>query len=164
MSDGSPEIEIRPLDEAYFETILGIAEILEDAPHWSREQYEEILSGGELPPDSPHRKRIGLVAHELRSQEVLGFVVASLVAPEAELESIAVAAHAQRRGVGRSLLEALTTKLRLAGIEDLLLEVRATNVAAIGFYRAQNFKQIGVRPRYYADPEGDAVLMRLRLG
>jgi ribosomal-protein-alanine N-acetyltransferase len=57
----------------------------------------------------------------------------------------------------------LVTRLGTLGTVELHLEVRASNLAAIRFYQAQNFKQTGARPRYYADPEEDAVLMTLRL-
>jgi [ribosomal protein S18]-alanine N-acetyltransferase len=157
MSFDAAKIEIRSLEAADLDTILGIAEILEDAPHWSLDRYEEVLR-----MDSP-RSRIGLVAWEPRSREVIGFAVASLVTPEAELESIAVAAREQRRGVGRRLLEVLGELLWQRGVAELLLEVRASNAAAIAFYQSQNFRQVGIRPGYYADPEEDAVLMALRL-
>lgn len=157
-------LEIRPLEADDFDAILALAEIIEEAPHWSRAQYEELLPGG---PDRPSRPRIVLVARDARTREVLGFIVAGLVPPEAELESIAVAQSARRRGVGGRLLASLVTALRTSGIpseiRDLHLEVRTSNQSALAFYRAQNFKQTGIRPGYYADPEEDAVLMTLRL-
>jgi ribosomal-protein-alanine N-acetyltransferase len=156
-------LEIRPIEADDFDAILAIAEIVEEAPRWSRAHYEELLPTGDLLPDRTSRPRIALVAQDTHSREILGFVIASLVGPEAELESIAVAAPAQRRGIGRLLLASLVTRLRAAGTADLHLEVRASNLAAISFYRAENFKQAGVRRRYYADPEEDAVLMTLHL-
>jgi [ribosomal protein S18]-alanine N-acetyltransferase len=156
-------LEIRPLDAADLDEILAIAEALEEAPHWPRARYEELLPAGDLFSDQISRPRIALAARDTRSGEVLGFVVASLVHSEAELESIAVAAPAQRHGIGRRLLASLVTRLGTLGTVELHLEVRASNLAAIRFYQAQNFKQTGARPRYYADPEEDAVLMTLRL-
>ena len=94
---------------------------------------------------------------------VVGFAVAGLMAPEAELETIAVVAEAQRRGVGGRLLRALVEELRAEQVTELILEVRASNRKAQGFYRAQGFKETGRRPGYYADPEEDAVLMGLNL-
>jgi ribosomal-protein-alanine acetyltransferase len=94
---------------------------------------------------------------------VVGFAVASLVPPEAELETIAVAAEGQRHGVGGRLLGALVGELRAERVTELILEVRASNHAAMGFYRAQGFKETARRLRYYADPEEDAVSMRLSL-
>jgi ribosomal-protein-alanine acetyltransferase len=94
---------------------------------------------------------------------VVGFAIAAVVAPEAELETIAVAAEGQRRGVGGLLLRALVDELKTEQVSELHLEVRASNQVALGFYCQQGFKEAGRRPRYYADPEEDAVLMRLRL-
>jgi ribosomal-protein-alanine N-acetyltransferase len=93
----------------------------------------------------------------------MGFVIASVVAQEAELEMIAVAAEAHRRGLGGKLLEALLAELRAAHVSDLILEVRTSNGAAQGLYRAGGFVECGRRLRYYADPEEDAVLMRMGL-
>jgi ribosomal-protein-alanine N-acetyltransferase len=60
------------------------------------------------------------------------------------------------------LLE-LVERLKAEGLYGLNLEVRASNGRAIGFYRAFGFQQTGLRPRYYSNPEEDAVLFRLDL-
>jgi ribosomal-protein-alanine N-acetyltransferase len=93
----------------------------------------------------------------------MGFLVAGLLAPEADLETIAVDQQYQRRGLGALLLRALTEELRKEQVTELILEVRASNRTALGFYRARGFEETGRRVRYYADPEEDAVLMRLKL-
>lgn len=153
----SSAIEIRPLAQSDIDTLIEIGESLAEAPCWSREHYEEVIRAGSA------RRRVSLVACDGQSGKVVGFVVAGLIPPEAELENIAVARHAQRCGLGRRLLTALVGELKQACIEELLLEVRASNHTAIRFYRSQNFKQTGVRARYYADPEEDAVLMALQI-
>jgi tRNA threonylcarbamoyladenosine biosynthesis protein TsaB len=94
---------------------------------------------------------------------VVGFLVASLLPPQAELETIAVAAAAQRRGLGRQLFAALASELGTALVTEVLLEVRASNHPALGLYRRLGFVETGRRPRYYHDPVEDAVLMRLPL-
>ncbi|MGA7340323.1 MAG: ribosomal protein S18-alanine N-acetyltransferase [Terracidiphilus sp.] len=158
MSFNAAKIEIRPLDGSDFDAILGIAEILDQAPHWSRQHYEEILRA-----DAP-RPRVALVACGPRTAEIAGFAIAALVPPQAELESIAVAANAQRRGIGRRLMAALTADLRRHGIAELQLEVRASNSPALGFYASLGFRETARRPGYYAHPKEDAVLMALELG
>jgi len=157
MSFDAEKIEIRRLSETDLEQVVRIADALTEAPHWSRKLYEEALRSDGPPP------RVALVAQDPDSGEVTGFAIASLIPPEAELESIAVDARVQRRSVGRRLFAALAAELQEAGVQELLLEVRASNLTAIRFYTAQNFKQTGTRSRYYADPQEDAVLMALRL-
>jgi ribosomal-protein-alanine N-acetyltransferase len=98
------------------------------------------------------------------SGKVAGFAVASLISPQAELESIAVDPAFQRRGVARLLFAALVEEIRAAQGTEVILEARAFNFPALALYAALGFTEIGRRPRYYADPIEDAILMSLRLG
>lgn len=135
--------------------VLNIAASLPESPHWPESAYLDALN-----PESTPR-RIALVAGG--SEEVEGFTVASLLPPQAELESIAVAAGSQRRGLGRMLFDAMLSELRKEGVLQIILEVRASNHAALAFYRRAGFVQTGLRRAYYADPVEDAVLMQLDL-
>jgi len=99
-----------------------------------------------------------------QSESVVGFLVASVLPPEAELESIAVVAEGQRHGVGQRLLAALVKELSAARVCNVILEVRASNRTALEFYHAEGFVENGRRRGYYADPVEDAVLLGLRLG
>ncbi len=147
------KIRIRPLAEPDVDRLAEIAAGLKEAPQWPRGVYASLLddAGG----------RIALVAEDAESGSVSGFVVARLVGPEAELESIAVAGEFQRCGVARGLFTALAGELGRRGITEILLEVRAGNEAALGFYRKLGFASEGRRKGYYTNPVEDAVLMRL---
>lgn len=151
------EMRIRPMRAADVERVMEIARGLKDAPQWAASAYRAALDGEGVP------RRIALVAETAESGMVVGFAVASLVAPEAELETIAVVAEGQRRGVARRLWAAMAEELRVAGVTVVHLEVRASNSAALGFYRAEGFVEAGRRPRYYADPDEDALLLGKRL-
>jgi len=158
MNSRATEVRIRRMSAADLERVMEIAESLRDAPRWPVSAYWAALD----PLNTP--RRIALVAEEPETDAVAGFAVASLLAPQAELESIAVAAKWQRRGVGGRLLKAMVEKLLTEQVTEVILEVRASNRAALGFYQAQGFKETERRPRYYADPQEDAVLMGLRVG
>jgi ribosomal-protein-alanine N-acetyltransferase len=136
------------------ERVLEIAQSLKEAPHWPPDAYLAALD----PHNSP--QRIALVAEEAGA--VAGFAVAILLPPQAELEMIAVAAESQRRGVARQLFAALAREFVRAQITEVILEVRASNRPALGFYCSLGFQKSGRRLRYYADPIEDAVLMNLR--
>ena len=157
MSFDPAKVEIRDFRRSDFAAIISLVELLKEAPQWPPEVYDSFLR-----PESSG-ERIALVAQEQRSGEVLGFSVARLIAPEAELESIAVAEASQRRGVGRQLLSALVLDLRRVGIETLHLEVRVTNQPAISLYKSFGFSEIGRRARYYTGPVEDALVMSLKL-
>jgi ribosomal-protein-alanine N-acetyltransferase len=146
---------IRSMEERDVNRLAEIAAGLDQAPHWPRSAYA-LLS-------DKAGSRITLVAEDAGSGSVAGFVVARLVLPEAELESIAVTGEFQRRGIARELFLALAGVLGRRGVAEIMLEVRVGNGAALGFYRSLGFVEEGRRRGYYADPVEDAVLMRLGL-
>jgi len=82
------------------------------------------------------------------------------VADELEILDLLVVEEARRRGIGRSLLAALLAQAGEEGITRVLLEVRASNQAALALYFADGFVVEGRRARYYPDGE-DAFLMTL---
>ncbi|WP_285115770.1 ribosomal protein S18-alanine N-acetyltransferase [Leifsonia sp. fls2-241-R2A-40a] len=90
---------------------------------------------------------------------------AGLLAPrggaEGDIQTIAVAPHARRRGLGRVLMQALIGEARKRGATEVFLEVRADNPGAQTLYRELGFSEIGVRPKYYQPDGVDAVVMRL---
>ncbi|HEU5351466.1 MAG TPA: ribosomal protein S18-alanine N-acetyltransferase [Terracidiphilus sp.] len=147
-------VRVRRMTAADLDGVLGIAAGLKPAPQWGRGAYEAALDERNLP------RRVALVA-EMHG-ELAGFAVASVAGPEAELETIAVAAAWQRRGVATALYAALTEELRRAGARQTQLEVRASNREALGLYARLGFAETGRRKGYYADPAEDAVLMRRR--
>jgi ribosomal-protein-alanine N-acetyltransferase len=101
--------------------------------------------------------RIAVVAES--GGMVIGFAVLTVIAPEAELDAIAVVAGFQRRGVARALLEAVVREAVNRGATDVLLEVRTSNLAARAFYRSMGFEERGSRKAYYSDPVEDAAQM-----
>ena len=76
---------------------------------------------------------------------------------------IAVAAASQRRGIAGRLFAALQQEFCAAGVTQVVLEVRASNHPALALYRRLGFTQTGRRPRYYAEPVEDALLMSCRI-
>ncbi len=154
-------MRIRPMSSADLPRVMEIAQSLKDAPHWPESVWTTAVDCATGPDVTP--RRICLVAADPLSGIVLAFAVTGLLPPQAELESIAVAAEHQRRGIASGLFAGLVRELKAAGIHEIFLEVRDSNRAARGFYRAQGFSETGRRVRYYADPIEDAVLMSLRL-
>nr|WP_245396345.1 GNAT family N-acetyltransferase/peptidase C39 family protein [Jiella sonneratiae] len=94
-----------------------------------------------------------LVAEDAASRAMLGY--AALLFRRgtalARLYSIAVAAPAGRRGIGRALLKTAETAAFDRDRILLRLEVREDNERAIRLYRAEGFRPIGRYLDYYAD-------------
>lgn len=81
--------------------------------------------------------------------------------PDADIQTIALAAEYRGRGRGRALLRALLEAAAERGAREVFLEVRADNPTAEGLYIAEGFEEIGRRPRYYQPDDVDAIVMRL---
>jgi ribosomal-protein-alanine N-acetyltransferase len=132
---------------------------LEDATFpsdaWSRNLMREELTG-------PYRYYLVAVTPD---GEIVGY--AGLLAPEgageADIQTIAVAESARRRGLGRLLVQTLLAEAKRRGAREAFLEVRADNPGAQQLYRTFGFEGIAVRPHYYQPDDVDALIMRLEL-
>lgn len=82
--------------------------------------------------------------------------------PDADIQTIAVAARRRGRGLGEVLLHHLIDRARAIGVRRVHLEVRADNGAARQLYSAAGFREVRLRERYYPD-FSDAVVMELAL-
>ena len=89
---------------------------------------------------------------------------AGLLAPrasaDADIQTIAVADAARRRGLGRTLMRQLMTEAHQRGAARIFLDVRADNPGAQSLYEALGFEPIAVRAGYYQPDNVDAVVMR----
>lgn len=118
--------------------------------HWTKTDYEKELENEDA---------FLLVA--VQNQVTIGFVSARLITPAVELLNIAVQTELRKQGIGKRLLEVMLSAAKERGASECWLEVRASNGTAQSFYLKNNFKTVGTRPNYYANPLEDAVLMSL---
>ena len=125
---------------------------------WSRELIERELGHS--------WSRIVLACDVDRSGEerVLGYIVFWIVHDEVHVLNVATAVEARRRGIGRELMGAAEEEGRSRGARLSTLEVRRSNVGAIALYREIGYRQVGIRPNYYAEENEDAIVMMKMLG
>lgn len=94
---------------------------------------------------------------------VVGYICFWIIEGEAHLLNIAVKPDYRRKGLGAHLMRFLIDFCRTEKVEMLTLDVRPSNSSAIEMYRKVGFRKEGLRPRYYADNEEDALIMGLKL-
>ncbi|HYD63907.1 GNAT family N-acetyltransferase [Azospirillum sp.] len=92
----------------------------------------------------------------------LGFVLARVVAEDAEILTIGVLPGARGGGFGRRLVDEATDGARRLGATALFLEVAEDNAAARALYAAAGFAPVGRRPGYYKRPDGRVAALVLR--
>lgn len=123
---------------------------------WTRSQLSGIL---------PMAGVFLMLAIDRAEDAVAGFSLFRTVADESELLLIAVMPDAQRRGIGRLLLDDFVERARAARLRRIHLEVRDGN-PAIAMYRAAGFSPVGRRRNYYHAVSGnryDAITLACEL-
>ena len=90
-------------------------------------------------------------------------LLAPIGSPDSDIQTIAVAPSARRRGVARDLVRRMLDEAAARGAHETFLEVRVDNPGAQALYESFGFEGIAVRPRYYMPDGVDALVMRVRL-
>jgi ribosomal-protein-alanine N-acetyltransferase len=144
----SPLAFERILQERDLDAILEIENLSFSSP-WTRDMYAWELK-------NPAVSHLLALRDDGRIQGFVGFWV---VFDELHLNNLAVRPESRGRGYGRALVEhALREGARL-GARQALLEVRRSNVIARRLYERFGFELMGLRPRYYARPAEDALVL-----
>lgn len=95
------------------------------------------------------------------NKTLAGFAIASLGEARAHLVLLAVRPAWRRAGLGSHLLRWQLEAAQTAGTNDMTLELRSGNDAAIKFYEAAGFVQTRTIEGYYNKQE-DALRFRLK--
>ena len=126
-------------------------------PPWSQDFLEGLLN---------QRTTLSFVASLENKEGIVGFLMATFIADEAEILSLGVDKDFQRYGIGSELLSAFLEKLKSNKARRVFLEVRVDNTAAEGLYKKHGFEVVGKRKNYYEGrnrAQVDAVIMSLSL-
>lgn len=149
-------MQIRKMTE---KDVAAVAELEKDcfSRPWGAQEIEESLKKDFY---------VFLVAEEKDAESpaaLTGYISMYRVLDEGDITEVAVRRTDRRRGIGESLLKELISVSKALGLTSLTLEVRDGNLPASALYEKLGFKQIGLRKRYYEDPEEDARIYALAL-
>ena len=150
-------MHVRSATAADIPAIMELERHSRAAAHWSVERYEQMFEA--TPPNLLHY--VGVVIED--ESGIQGFLVGQAHADEWELQNVAVAAAAHRRGFGSQLLAKFLEQARARGAKSVHLEVRESNQVARAFYEKWLFQEKGRRKGYYTSPLEDAILYSLSL-
>jgi ribosomal-protein-alanine N-acetyltransferase len=148
------------IEAATSESLLEILEIEEacfSAP-WTRKMLEAELSGNPFAHFLVARRQGG---SRVPSEAIVGYLCYWIVFEEVRLMNLAVIESMRHRGIAKSLVATALRTGMSQSAHRAGLEVRASNEAAQRLYKGFGFSQTAVRPKYYANPVEDAVLMEL---
>ncbi|MBQ2734664.1 MAG: ribosomal protein S18-alanine N-acetyltransferase [Clostridia bacterium] len=117
------------------------------ADPWSEQSLELLLT------DSA----VGFAA--VCEETVVGYGGMMTVVGEGQITNVAVDPACRRMGIGEAILDALLSEAKQRGAEQVALEVRVSNTAAVALYEKCGFEAAGVRKNFYRHPTEDALVM-----
>jgi ribosomal-protein-alanine N-acetyltransferase len=139
--------QVRLLALADVEAVVRIQCACPEIAQWTMWDYDRIARGD----------MAGWVAEA--DAQVTGFLVARRVTADLEILNFAVRLDSRRQDIGAALLRAALDWGKSFHAEKAMLEVRASNLAALRFYERFGFLIAGRRARYYTAPVEDALLL-----
>lgn len=143
------KIAVEPMKIEDLQDVMEI-ETLSFAVPWSRNSFlYELLE---------NERAFYWVAKETFGR-IIGYIGMWVVLDEGHITNVAVHPNFRRRGAGEALMNELIRGSRLNGVSHLTLEVRFSNQAAQQLYTKLGFVEAGIRRRYYADNNEDAIIM-----
>jgi len=143
---------IRPMQAADLSAVLLI-EQQEDFP-WTLKMLEDCLAAD---------YNCWVLA---LPQGIIGFAILASAMQQTDILNIVVDTQHRRQGYGKLLLQHMISNAKQQKIEQLFLEVRASNMAAISLYEKLHFTSVGKRSRYYPAKQNnmeDGIVMLLNL-
>jgi [ribosomal protein S18]-alanine N-acetyltransferase len=146
------QLHLRPMQMADLDAISEIEPQVYSHP-WSRGNFSDSLNAG-----------YSCWAYE-DNGILFGYAVLMTVLDEAHLLNISIAKSHQGQSLGRNLLEHMMQIARKHGAQNIFLEVRPSNTAAVRLYESIGFNEMAIRRNYYPAIAGreDAILMGMAL-
>lgn len=140
-------INVRPLTEQDIEAVFFLEKECFPDP-WSQKSLRDTL----------REDRCCMLAAEA-GDTLCGYLNATYLFEELNLNRIAVLPAFRRQGVGSALLQTLVDFCTERRLTRLTLEVRASNLPAQRLYESFGFHPLGQRKNFYQNPPEPAVIM-----
>lgn len=130
-----------------FDDLSALDRLCVGADGWSAQDFLDEAS-----------KEDGIVLAAFDGDRIIGAVAGFTASDTGEILTVATSPEYRRQGIAHRLLERFF-ELIPDEVENIALEVRQSNTAAIALYESFGFEKVGVRKRFYRDPVEDADVM-----
>ena len=154
----SGRVILSPMQEGDLDEVLALEQVSFTEP-WTRKMFLGELRGNAFAVNVV--ARAGEAGYDMgfAAGTLLGYIMFWVVFEELHLMNLAVSPEARRRGLGATLVRHALSAGAERGVRTALLEVRASNLAALALYEGLGFAKKCLRKGYYDRPREDAVIM-----
>lgn len=95
----------------------------------------------------------------ITNEKIVGFVIFDVIYEKCEIIDIFTEEEYRKQGIALSLIKEIEKDFP---VENITLEVREDNIAAIKLYEKLGFKKASIRKNYYKDVNGILMLKEIR--
>lgn len=149
----NPTFSIRPASSDDLDQLVAIEKRVHKSP-WTREHFEEELS--------KDYSRLLVCTDDETDEIITSYICFWMMDDYMQILNVAVDQQFRGQGFARRLIQSMIRDAIRDEMKRLTLEVRASNVNAIGLYHSVGFHDVSVRKKFYSDGE-DARVMDLIL-
>jgi ribosomal-protein-alanine N-acetyltransferase len=146
MESAERNLSLRPMVASDADAVVKIQMASPEIAQWTARDYAKFPAAG-------------MTAWVVEVEGIAGFLVARRIAGELEILNLAVRPDARRRGIGHALIQSAFAWGKQLDVKNAYLEVRASNLVALEFYKRHQFQETGRRPLYYSNPVEDALVL-----
>ena len=94
---------------------------------------------------------------------LIGYIIFHINYDFTDIYKIFIIESLRNNGYGKLLIDKVVEIANRYNSKKLLIEVRSNNLAAINFYKHNQFNEISIRKNYYKNPNDDALIFERRL-
>ena len=144
-------IQIQKMEESHLEQIKDIL----------KEQFDDFWTEGVLKKELQNPASTYIVAID-EQNNVVGYAGIWQPIDEAHITNIVTKKDKRKNKVATHMIEELINIAKLRKLKNITLEVNINNIPAINLYKKYNFKEVGIRKKYYNNID-DAIIMTYNL-
>lgn len=142
-----PNIEIKPLEEEYY-TMAALGEKISLGNEaWSADAIKSTVNTN------------GVYFAAFLDGSFAGHIGFTVVLDEGYITNVAVLPEYRRKGIASALIDQALEFCKSQNMSFLTLEVRESNLSAIGLYSKKGFIEQGRRKNFYNNPVETAIIM-----
>ncbi|QWE21490.1 ribosomal protein S18-alanine N-acetyltransferase [Polynucleobacter sp. AP-Kolm-20A-A1] len=161
--DGVAELSFLPMQASDLDAVLEIEGVSHLHP-WTKGNFSDSLAAGHWAYCIRPQVDQMVKGSYLDPAILWAYCVLVPAVDELHLLNITVSPKLRKLGLGKRIMSAIEDVSAQQKIPRIILEVRPSNLAALGLYQSLGYEQIGLRKNYYPqNPETgsreDAIVM-----
>jgi ribosomal-protein-alanine N-acetyltransferase len=148
--DRGAELSFMPMQVADLDAVLSIESVSHLHP-WTRGNFVDSLAAGHwaycIRPQS--NEGASKTDSFLDPQVLWSYCILYPAVDELHLLNITVSPKLRGMGLGSRMMDAIEGVAAQQNMPRIILEVRPSNLPAVGLYKGLGYEQIGIRKNYY---------------